>query len=141
MDVRLAGPRDLDHVLGAPYLLDEPPHPGAVRAYLGDPRNVTFLAWEGGRVVGFLRGTELGQWKGPRKQMLLYEVEVEDGFRRKGVGRALVEALLAHCRERDFEEVFVFTDDPGNQAAHALYMSTGGRTETKGDRMYVYRLA
>jgi ribosomal protein S18 acetylase RimI-like enzyme len=72
--------------------------------------------------------------------MFLYEIEVRPGHRRRGVGRALITALLNYCRANHFEEVFVFTD-PANSAAVGLYRSTGAVTETPADRMFVYQLA
>ncbi|MGA8302264.1 MAG: GNAT family N-acetyltransferase [Thermoplasmata archaeon] len=139
MRVQRLGKDDTRDVLGAAHLFDEPPDPEAIVVYLGDPRNMLFLAYLGDVPVGFLRGTELNQLKSVRKQMFLYEVAVEEGHRRQGVGTELVRALLRHCREQNFEEIFVFTDDPQNIAAERLYRSTGARTETVGDRMYVYR--
>jgi ribosomal protein S18 acetylase RimI-like enzyme len=140
MHVQLLETKDAGEVLRASQLFDERPSPEAVDAYLGDPRNVLFLAYEGDAPVGFLRGTELNQLKSKRKQMFLYEIAVEEAHRKQGVGTELIYALLRHCRERNFEEMFVFTDDPQNLAAERLYRSTGGLTETVGDRMYVYRL-
>jgi len=140
MEVQRLGPQEEAEVLRAASLFDEPPTPRAVQAYLSDPRNVFLLAREGAEVVGFLRGTELGQLKSERKQMFLYEVAVAERHRRTGVGRELVRALLRYCADRDFEEVFVFTDDPTNEAAEQLYRSTGAVTETRGDRMFVYKL-
>jgi ribosomal protein S18 acetylase RimI-like enzyme len=138
VEVRRLGPDEEAEVARAAELQDDPPDPAASRAYLADPRNVFFLAYEGERVVGFLRGTALGQVKTMRPQMFLYEIAVAPEFRRRGVGRRLVDALLQYCRDHGFEEAFVFTD-PGNTAAVGLYLSTGGETETPADRMYVYR--
>ncbi|MGI0131445.1 MAG: GNAT family N-acetyltransferase [Thermoplasmata archaeon] len=138
--VQRLGTGDEDDVRRCARLMDDPPDPDAARAYLGDPRNVFFVAYEGARAVGFLRGTELGQLKSGRPQMFLYEIAVEPESRRRGIGRELIRTLVRWCRERDFEEIFVFTDDPANLAAERLYQSTGGVTETVGDRMYVYRL-
>jgi aminoglycoside 3-N-acetyltransferase I len=136
--IRRMGPGDEAEVVRAADLFDDPPIPGAVRSYLADGRNVFLLAEEAGQAVGFLRATELGQLKSDRPQMFLYEVGVAGGFRRRGIGRKLLEWLLRYCRDRSFEEVFVFTD-PANEAAVKLYRSTGGATETPADRMYVYR--
>lgn len=138
--MRRLGPSDAAVVLRSEHLFDEPLDGGAVRAYLRDRRNVFLLAVEGIRGVGFLRGTELRQLASPRRQMFLYEIAVEPNRRRRGVGRALVNALLAECGRRRFEEVFVFTDDPRNRAAAGLYRATGAVTETRGERMYVYTL-
>ncbi|MGA7845773.1 MAG: GNAT family N-acetyltransferase [Thermoplasmata archaeon] len=120
-------------------LLDAPADLGALRRYLTDRRNIFLLASVGSRTVGFLRGTSLGQVHTRRPQMFLYEVAVAPACRRRGVGRALVEHLLAYCRARRFDEVFVFTD-PGNRPAVALYRGTGAITETPRDRMFVYPL-
>ena len=140
MEISRVGEDGVGRVLGAPHLFDDPLDPVAVRGYLANPRNVFLLAEERGTVVGFLRATALDQLSTRRPQMFLYEVAVDEAFRRRGVGAALVRGLLDHCRSHGFDEVFVFTDDPANVAAHRLYRSTGAVTETVGDRMYVYRL-
>ena len=137
--VRL-GRGDSDRVLGAAELFDHPPDVRAVRAYLADRRNVLLLAYQGAVPIGFLRGTALLQLDSAQPQMFLYEIGVSRRFRRSGVGRALIHRLLTICRERGFEEVFVLTS-PSNRAAVRLYRSTGGRTETTSDRMFVYDLA
>jgi len=140
MQIRRLGSEGEEEVLRAAHLFDEPPSPRAVRTYLADGRNVFLLAYQDDAIVGFLRGTELGQLKTDRKQMFLYEIAVAEPHRRQGVGRELIRALLRDCRDRGLEEVFVFTDDPANEAAERLYRSTGAVTETRGDRMYVYKL-
>jgi ribosomal protein S18 acetylase RimI-like enzyme len=140
MEIRRAGPGAESEILEAARSFEGPFDPRAVRAYLADNRNVFLLAYEGSKVVGFLRGTELGQLGSERKQMFLYEIEVVPRSRRQGIGTGLVRSLLRYCRERDFEEIFVLTDDPANEAARRLYLSTGAITETVADRMYVYHL-
>jgi ribosomal protein S18 acetylase RimI-like enzyme len=123
----------------ARHLFDRPLDRPALRAYLSDPRNLLLLASIGSDAVGFLRATGLRQLHTRRLQMFLYEIGVTPRHRARGVGRALVKRLLKHCRDRGFEEVFVLTD-PRNRAAVGLYRSTGAVTETRGDRMFVYRL-
>ncbi len=139
MRVRRLLPGDELAVVHAGYLFDETPDVAAVRAYLADLRNILLMAFEGSEALGFLRGTELLQLTTRRRQMFLYEISVDEDFRRHGIGKALITTLLRDCRERGFEEVFVFTD-PSNAAAVALYRSTGGVTETPADRMYVFTL-
>jgi ribosomal protein S18 acetylase RimI-like enzyme len=139
MRIQWLAPGDERQVDRAARLFDEPPDPTAVRAYLEDRRNVFLLACENELPVGFLRGTELRQLHSHRRQMFLYEIAVDEHHRRRGIGAGLVRELLRYCREREFEEVFVFTD-PANAAAVGLYRSTGGITETPADRMFVYPL-
>jgi len=139
MRVRRLVRGDEETVRAAGALFDRPPSPPAVRAYLTDERNVFFVAEDAGKAVGFLRGTGLLQVDTRRKQMFLYEIGVAPAYRRRGVGRQLIRALIRYCRSRGFEEAFVFTD-PKNRAAVGLYRSTGARTETPADRMFVYRL-
>lgn len=123
----------------APDLFDERPDLRAAREYLADPRNLFLLASDGPTPIGFLRGTSLRQIKTRRAQMFLYEIGVDRRYRRRGVGAALVQWLLDYCRKNDYDEIFVLTS-PANRAAVRLYRSTGAATETKGDRMFVYRL-
>jgi aminoglycoside 3-N-acetyltransferase I len=124
-------------ILRASALFDHPPSLSATRHYLGDRRNLFLLAYDGRQPVGFLRGTELRQIHTGRRQMFLYEIAVATDYRRRGIGRLMIQRLLRYCRAKKFEEAFVFTS-PSNRAAVGLYRSTGGKTETDGDRMYVY---
>ena len=131
---------DASRVVGASRLFDERPDVRATREYLADTRNLFLLAAVGPTPVGFLRGTSLRQITTRRAQMFLYEIGVDRRYRRRGVGRALVQWLLDYCREHEFDEIFVLTS-PGNRAAVRLYRGTGAVTETKADRLFVYRLA
>jgi ribosomal protein S18 acetylase RimI-like enzyme len=120
-------------------LFEHPADVPALRKYLSDSRNIFLLAVDHGTAIGFLRGTKLDQIHTRHPQMFLYEVGVAPSHRRRGVGRALVEGFLQHCRRLRCDEAFVFTD-PQNRPAVALYRSTGAVTETPRDRMFVYRL-
>jgi len=124
----------------ARHLFDGPLDFHATRRYLADRRNLFLLAREGTIPVGYLRGTYLLQTRTTMPQFLLYEIGVAKGYRWRGVGTALVRTMLEYARNAGCEEAFVLTS-PRNRAAVALYRSTGGTTETSGDRMYVYRLA
>jgi ribosomal protein S18 acetylase RimI-like enzyme len=139
MRVRRLGPGAELEVLHAAHLMDETPDLAAARTYLADDRNVLLVAYEGSEAVGFLRGTELSQLRSKRKQMFLYEIAVDESFRRRGIGKALISSLIKDCRELGFEEVFVFVDAT-NAPAVRLYLTTGGLPETAADRMFVYRL-
>src|SRR5690606_35186147 len=54
------------------------------------------------------------------------DVVVDENYRGKGIGRKLVEKLLAVAQERAYTEVLLFTEAHRNQAIH-LYESMGFR--------------
>jgi ribosomal protein S18 acetylase RimI-like enzyme len=61
--------------------------------------------------------------------MFLYELGVEEPFRGRGIGRALVERLAALARDAGCYGMWVVTDDT-NRAARATYEGTGGVART-----------
>ncbi|MGW3356406.1 GNAT family N-acetyltransferase [Streptomyces bungoensis] len=75
--------------------------------------------------VGFVSGVETVH---PDKgaEMFLYELAVAEPYRRRGIGRALVERLAALARERGCHGMWVGVDT-GNDAALAAYRSAGGK--------------
>jgi len=133
------GETQAGRVIAATALFDRRPTIRATRAYLSDRRNVMFLAYQGERAVGFLRGTALNRLDSERPQMFLYEVGVAPRFRRRGIARALIEQLLALCRDQGFQEVFVLTS-ASNRPAVRLYRKTGARAEGTGGLLFVYDL-
>lgn len=60
--------------------------------------------------------------------MFLYELAVDEAFRGRGIGGALVEALTTLAWERGCYEVWVLTDE-ANAAAMATYRASGGPRE------------
>lgn len=58
-------------------------------------------------------------------EMFIYELAVDGAFRRRGVGRALVERLGAIARERSWYGMWVLTDEE-NANALATYRRGGG---------------
>ena len=91
-------------------------------------RNVMFLAWEGHDVLGAAYGlldrarSDAGRVGG---------MWVEPAWRRRGVGRALLQAVIGWGRERGLRRLGLWV--PGhNPAAIALYTRAGFRNT--GDR-------
>src|SRR3954470_11066772 len=124
MEIRALGPGDDDEVLAAQHLFDGPALPEATARFLGEPGSHLLVAYADGEPAGFVSGFEVTH---PDKgtEMFLYELAVDGAFRRRGYGRALIEALDALARERGCAGMFVFVDDD-NEAGRAAYRSAGG---------------
>lgn len=122
---RATGPTQVHE---AAHLFDDAVRDDAVRRFLDDPGHHLLLARDDGRVVGFVSGVETTH---PDKgtEMLLYELAVEEGERRRGHGRALVEALAALATERGCYGMWVLTD-ADNEAALATYTAGGAAPPT-----------
>jgi aminoglycoside 6'-N-acetyltransferase I len=74
-------------------------------------------------------------------QLWINEVAVAPTHQGQGIGRRLLELLLAHGRTLTCTEAWVLTDDWGNKAAHALYASVGGQPSAEGSvTMYAFPL-
>ena len=73
-------------------------------------------------------------------ELYIDEVGVTPAMQRKGIGRALVERMLAIGRELGCGEAWVGTE-PDNLPARGLYESLDlTRDETEAFVMYAYRL-
>lgn len=84
-----------------------------------------FAALAGDEVVGGLTAHTLPMTRAESAEVFIYDVAVRAEYRRRGVGRRLVEALRAAAGEAGIEVVFVPADD---EDAHALdfYRALGG---------------
>jgi ribosomal protein S18 acetylase RimI-like enzyme len=70
-------------------------------AYLSDPGLVHWVAEEDGIVVGHLLAYLERRRSGAPRQVLLYEIGVREAYRRRGIGRALVETMREWMRAED----------------------------------------
>jgi aminoglycoside 3-N-acetyltransferase I len=89
-------------------------------ALLADDRTVFVAAQDGTQPVGFAFGYVLPRRHGRPTIFFVYEIDVDERYRRRGIGRRLMQELLAGQ-----EEAFVLTD-ADNDAAMALYAAVGG---------------
>ncbi len=124
ISIRLLAPGDEDVVRD----LATRDGPGDPEAVLADPRTLLLVAFDGGRAIGFVLAHELPRRHGDRSHLFVYEVEVAETHRRRGVASALLERLADLARERGIRSGFVLTE-PDNGPANALYRTAGGATE------------
>ena len=129
MDIRVLRPGDDGLVAAASHLFDGPARADATARFLGEAGHHLLLAYEDERAAGFVSGVEVTH---PDKgtEMFLYELAVDEPFRRRGIGRALVERLAGVARDAGCYGMWVITDED-NEAARATYEGAGGVPETK----------
>jgi ribosomal protein S18 acetylase RimI-like enzyme len=110
---------------------------GSLRPFLARPENILIVADEDGAPIGFLVAYALDRVDRSQKMMCLYEIEVLEARRRRGVGRAMVEELIALSRRENAVKVWVVASR-GNAAAMRLYTSAGARAPADDDVVFVY---
>lgn len=133
-------PGDAGRVQAAATLFTHPPDAEAVRTYLASPTDHLFIAYLDDLPAGYARAHELRRLDGPRPKLMLYEIGTVPRFRRRGVARALIEAVKELGRERRASLMFAITA-LGNTAAVRLYARTGGRRLSFDDAIYSYDLS
>jgi GNAT superfamily N-acetyltransferase len=128
MEIRVIRPGDDRLVAAASHLFDGPATPEATARFLGESGHHLLIAYDEARAVGFVSGVEVTH---PDKgtEMFLYELGVDEPFRRRGIGRALVERLSQLARDVGCYGMWVITDDI-NRAARAIYEGSGGVPRT-----------
>lgn len=112
-----------------------PVQPGALAPFLNDARNILLVALDGDAIAGYVVAHELDRIDGAR-MMLVYDVDVADGYQRQGIGRAMMEGIEDLCAERGCRTMWLSTgrDD---ERANAFYGSLGGAR--KEDVVYSWR--
>ena len=102
-------------------------------AYLADPAVRHWVAEEDGRVVGFNLCYVLRRRNDDPREVLLFEIGVRQDARRRGAGRAMVEAMRAFMEREGIDVAWVLADNPG---AIAFYAACGFvRDEEQGTQM------
>jgi ribosomal protein S18 acetylase RimI-like enzyme len=112
--------------------------PALVAEFLHDRRHHVAVAIDQDQVVGFASGVH---YVDPDKtaELFINEVVVAPSHQRRGIGKAVVGALLEHATRLGCREAWVLTDR-GNEAAMGLYASTGGDPGPHDHVMFTYYL-
>jgi GNAT superfamily N-acetyltransferase len=95
---------------------------------LDDPDAVVFVAVIGDAVVGYCyAGVEPLSWKELRDEAgFVHDLALDPAARRRGAGRALLEAAIAWFRERNIARVMLWTST-ANAPARQLFEQAGFR--------------
>jgi ribosomal protein S18 acetylase RimI-like enzyme len=113
-------------IQAAGHLFDDPVDVGATRAFLASDANLLLIAYAGGAPAGFVSGTTVTHPDKARPELFLNELGVDEAFRGRGIGRALVAELWRLAQDGRCRGMWVLTDDD-NAAANKVYAAAGGR--------------
>ena len=104
----------------------------AARDYLGNPAVLFWAAMEEATPIGFLECLVLPLRAEPGREILLYEIGVHHAWRRKGIGRALLDEMRTWMQANHVNEAWVLAD---NATAVEFYKACGFTTQ---DEMSIY---
>ncbi|WP_425146201.1 GNAT family N-acetyltransferase [Deinococcus sp.] len=125
VSVRVLTP-DEAHVLSnvAPDVFDGPVHPDYTAEFFADPRHHLAVALDGTLVVGMASGI---RYVHPDKapELFVDEVGVSPEYQGRGLGRRMLDALMAHAKGLGCVAAWVLTEEE-NSVARKLYASVGG---------------
>jgi len=129
IETRLLGRDDIavfDRV--AQDVFDRQVDPALAREFLDDPRHHMVVAIEDGVVVGMGSAVDYIHPDKPR-QLWINEMGVAPSHQRRGIGKQILERLLAHGRDLGCTEAWLGTELE-NEPARRLYESAKGKAET-----------
>jgi ribosomal protein S18 acetylase RimI-like enzyme len=105
--------------------------------FLSNPANYLLVAEVNDNAVGFLLAHALERLKEDSRKMFIYEIEVSETHRRKGVGAALISHVRSIVKQEKMMSAFVFTNY-SNEGAVEFYKSTGAEIKNGDDLLFVY---
>ncbi len=110
--------------------------------FCDDAANVLLIAYRGDTLCGVLIAYRLQCLDGRRAQVFIDEVDVHEDSWRRGVGRAMLAAIMHIARETDAAEVWVQTH-ASNAPAVGLYRAVGGIPEDPDETIvsFVFKIS
>ncbi|MGI8385894.1 N-acetyltransferase family protein [Robertmurraya sp. P23] len=95
-----------------------------IQERIANQESVIFLALEGETAVGFAQLYPTFSSVGMKKGYILNDLYVDGTYRKKGIGRALIQEVFQFCKERNAHFVQLETA-PDNVQAKTLYEMMG----------------
>jgi ribosomal protein S18 acetylase RimI-like enzyme len=136
MRIERLGPGEEARVVGLSDLFDSSATEAAAEKMLAQRNHYLLVAYEDEIAAGFVSGVEMTH---PDKgtEMFLYELGVDPRFQGRGIGTALVRALVEQARDAGCYGMWVLTDDD-NSAALATYANSGGTRDEAQHVMFAW---
>jgi ribosomal protein S18 acetylase RimI-like enzyme len=104
------------------------PEPAYLAGLLASPGFVAVVAIEDGAVVGGLAAYVLPKFEQARSEIYIYDLAVDEPYRRRGIATGLIDKLRAVAVARGACTIFVQAD-PEDAPAVALYSKLGTRDD------------
>ena len=129
-EITIAGPGQAAWFTNvAEDVFDDPLHAERLKEFLSDPRHHLIVARVKGAIVGFTSAVHCVHPDKAQPELWINEVGVAPSQQRRGLAKAMLDALLDHARALGCAEAWVLTDR-ANTAAMALYAACGGAAPT-----------
>jgi aminoglycoside 3-N-acetyltransferase I len=106
----------------------EPPTDVYLRGILAKDHIVALVALAGEGVVGGLVAYELDKFEQARREFYIYDLAVDENYRRRGIATSLIDRLCDIAKHRGAWVVYVQADY-GDDRAIALYEKLGVRED------------
>ena len=107
---------------------DRQPDDDYLRQLLSSPAFIAVAAFRGGKVVGGLAAYVLPKFEQVRSEVYIYDLAVQECYRRMGVATAMIAELRKLATARGAYVIFVQADY-GDEPAIALYTKLGVRED------------
>ena len=122
----------------APDVFDHTPVALLTAEFLNDPRHHLVVALDSGQIVGFVSALHYVHPDKPA-ELWLNEVAVAPTHRKQGIGRRMLQNMLALGHRLQCRSAWVLTDR-ANVSAMRLYTSAGGVAESNPSVLFEFEL-
>ena len=96
--------------------------------YLSNPDNFYYLAYFENEIAGFVCGNYIDIWQKEFKEIFVYDMEVLEIYRRKGIAKSLLQKAAQDGNLLGHKDPWVLTEQD-NIPAKALYGLYGGESK------------
>ena len=106
------------------------PDDAYLQRWLANPNHLALAAFSDKKMVGGLVAYELQKFEQARSEIYIYDLAVDENYRRQGVATGLITALQKEAAQRQAYVIFVQADTSEEDApAIALYTKLGQRED------------